>query len=233
MVFYYIRHGDPIYNPDSLTELGKRQAEAAAKRLALLGVDKIYSSTSERAKLTAKPACKLVKKDAELLDFAKEDYVWQELSALNDEGTAKTWLFRTGWVKKLFRSKVIRELGDRWFDHPDFKQYNFEKGINRIYDEADKFFASLGYEHIRYSGSYKVTKPNNQKIAFFAHQGFASAFFSCMLDIPYPMFCTHFDTYHTGITVVEFNEQDGYATPVVKSYSSDGHLYREGLPTTI
>ena len=28
MLIYYIRHGDPIYDPDSLTELGKRQAES-------------------------------------------------------------------------------------------------------------------------------------------------------------------------------------------------------------
>ena len=31
MTFYYIRHGEPIYNPDSLTELGHRQADALSK----------------------------------------------------------------------------------------------------------------------------------------------------------------------------------------------------------
>ena len=59
MIFFYVRHGDPIYNPDSLTPLGERQAEAIGKRLAMYGVDEIYSSTSERAKLTAKPLCEL------------------------------------------------------------------------------------------------------------------------------------------------------------------------------
>ena len=33
MLFFYVRHGDPIYNPDSLTPLGQRQAEAVGKRL--------------------------------------------------------------------------------------------------------------------------------------------------------------------------------------------------------
>ena len=42
MLLYYIRHGDPIYNPDQLTPLGKRQAEAIGKRLAIHGIDKIY-----------------------------------------------------------------------------------------------------------------------------------------------------------------------------------------------
>lgn len=30
MIFFYIRHGDPIYVPDSLTPLGMRQADAQA-----------------------------------------------------------------------------------------------------------------------------------------------------------------------------------------------------------
>ena len=35
MLFFYVRHGDPVYDPDQLTPLGRRQAEALAKRLCL------------------------------------------------------------------------------------------------------------------------------------------------------------------------------------------------------
>lgn len=38
--------------------------------------------------------------------------------------------------------------------------------------------------------------------------------------------------YHTGVTIIEFKEQNGYAIPKVLTLSSDSHLYREGLPTT-
>lgn len=55
MILYYVRHGDPIYEPDQLTELGKIQVSAVAKRLALRGVDRIYSSL--RARQTAQPKC--------------------------------------------------------------------------------------------------------------------------------------------------------------------------------
>ena len=41
MLFFLIRHGDPIYDPDSLTPLGHRQAEALAKRLSLYGLDEV------------------------------------------------------------------------------------------------------------------------------------------------------------------------------------------------
>ena len=61
MLFFYVRHGDPIYDPDSLTPLGHRQAEAVAKRLALYGLDEIYASTSNRAVLTATPTSEILK----------------------------------------------------------------------------------------------------------------------------------------------------------------------------
>ena len=63
MLFFYIRHGDPIYNPDSLTPLGLEQAEAIKYRLARYGLDKIYASSSNRAMLTAKPTAELLKKE--------------------------------------------------------------------------------------------------------------------------------------------------------------------------
>ena len=231
VIFYYIRHGDPIYNPDSLTSLGIRQAEAVAKRLALYGLDKIYTSTSNRAIMTAKPTCELLKIKPELLDFANEGHAWQELTIEKEDGSGKTWLFHSTKAIKLFNDKEIRNLGDCWFDHPELAKYDYEKCINRIYDEADKFFDALGYKHERYTGKYKVNKPNDQRVALFAHQGFGLAFLSCLLDIPYSMFCTHFDMCHSGMTVIEFADNEGYCVPKVLTLSSDSHLYREGIPT--
>lgn len=62
MLFFYVRHGDPTYNPDALTPLGRRQAEAVGRRLSAFGVDKIYASTSTRAIQTAQPAAEMMKR---------------------------------------------------------------------------------------------------------------------------------------------------------------------------
>lgn len=227
MIFYYIRHGEPIYNPDSLTSLGIKQAEALSNRLAIHGLDKIYSSTSNRAIMTAKPICDKLKIDAQLLDFANEGFAWSEFTIPNEESGADIWLFQSKKALDLFNSKQIKNLGDRWYEFPMFNKY--EKGINRIYNDVDSFFENLGYEHIRYTGKYKVKTPNNQRVAFFAHQGFGLAFLSCLLDIPYPIFCSHFDMCHSGMTVIDFKENDGYCIPKILTLSSDAHLYCEGL----
>lgn len=231
MFFYLIRHGDPIYDPDSLTPLGHRQAEALAKRLSVYGLDEVYTSTSNRAMLTAKPTCEMLKLEAKPLDFANEAHTWRELTIdREDGGFGVTWLFYNQRTATLFNSKEIRDLGDRWYDHPDLISHNYEKGIKRIYDASDDFFASLGYEHERYTGRYKPVNHNGKRVALFAHQGFGLAFLSCILDIPYPMFCTHFDISPTGMTVIEFSQVGEYVLPKVLMHSSDAHIYREGLP---
>lgn len=227
MIFFYIRHGDPVYNPDSLTPLGMRQAEAVAKRLSLYGVDRIYSSTSNRAIQTAKPTCELMKKDMELLDFANECHAWNDFTIERDG--KKEWIFDDDRIKQLFTDESIISLGHNWYKHPELTSY--ESGINRIYNESFELFKSLGYEHIRNTGKYKVEKSNDKRVALFGHHGFGVAFLSVILDIPYSIFANHFTMCHTGMTVIAFNEKDGFAVPEVLTLSSDSHLYREGLPT--
>ena len=78
MILYYIRHGDPIYNPNQLTPLGERQAEAVAKRLSVHGVDKIFTSPSNRARQTAQPLCEITKQEPTILDWTDEDLLYDE-----------------------------------------------------------------------------------------------------------------------------------------------------------
>ena len=230
MLFFYLRHGDPIYNPDQLTPLGERQAEALGKRLALYGIDKIYASTSNRAIQTAQPTAEILKKEIEQLEFAKEGNAWREFTKLNSEGTRK-WFFQEPTTRKLFLEKELRDLGDEWYTHPFFSDTKCKEGLERITAASDDFFKSLGYEHIPRTGKYKVLNDNNDRVALFAHQGFGMAFFSCFLDIPYPQFAMHFDISHSGMTVVEFKNENGYAVPQVLTFANDSHLYKEGLPT--
>ena len=227
MLFFYIRHGDPIYNPDSLTLLGEKQADALAKCLSMYGIDRIYASSSNRAIQTAKPTCELLKKEMEIMDFANEGYTWQELTVEKNE--KKIWIFQDEEIKMLFTDESVISLGYKWYEHDKLQKY--QKGVERIYGEAYSFFKSLGYEHIRNTGRYKVLKTNNERVAFFAHQGFGLAFLSVVLDIPYPMFSNHFDMCHTGMTVIEFKEENNFAIPKVLTLSSDSHLYRDALPT--
>ena len=227
MLLFYIRHGDAIYNPDSLSPLGERQAEALAKRLAKYGIDEIYSSTSNRAQLTAKPLCELLKEEMKLLDFCNEKYVWNELTV--DEDGQRDWFFKKTRFKKILASDDVSDTGYKWYENEELKEYNFSKSIERVDKELDKFISELGYEHDRERHVYKCINPNDKRVALFAHQGFCVSFLSSLLDIPYPFIANHFDICNTGMTVIEFKEEKGISVPKVLTLSNDSHIYKDGL----
>lgn len=232
MLFYYIRHGDPIYDPDSLTPLGKRQAEAVAKRLCRYGIDEIYVSSSQRAKETAMPTCEIMKKDFVELDWCHEAHAWRQLAPLCENGK-QMWCFMQAEYRKLFLSDKIRSLGNKWYEAEEFKNLPFKEGILRIQNEEEKFFENLGYRHDREHHCFIAEKPNDKRIAMFAHHGFGMAFLSSILDIPYPEFAMRFDITHTGVTIIEFNEKfkTGVVIPQILTMSNDSHIYSDGLPT--
>ena len=227
MLFFYIRHGHPTYRPDALTVLGQKQAEALAKRLSIYGIDRIFSSPSTRAIQTAQPTCDLLNKSMEIVDFAAERDAFRDFSI--EKNGERMWLFADEKTRELFADEHVISLGHKWYDHSEFLTY--KKGIERISEETFKFFKSLGYEHVRHTGKYKVIKSNDERVALFAHQGFGLAFLSELLDIPYPTFVNHFNICHSSMTVIEFKEENGFAIPKVLTLSSDSHIYREGLPT--
>ena len=232
MLFYYLRHADPIYIPDSLTDLGKRQAEALAHRLAAHGIDKIYASSSKRAQDTARPTAEITKKEVTVLDWANETYHWKEATADVGDGR-KNWMMHDPEYKLIFRSDEVRALGKEWYTHKAFRDHPIGEGMKRIGREADAFFAELGYEHDRTGNFYRAVRHNNDRVAFFAHQGFGTAFLAEILDVPYPEYCTSFDLNHSSMTVINFSPMPGTdkVIPIVWTLSNDSHLYREGLPT--
>ena len=230
MILYYVRHGDPIYNPNQLTPLGERQAEAVAKRLAVYGIDRIYSSPSNRALQTAEPLCQIVKQKAMILDSADENTAYEQMHLVEEDGTRK-WVFRHKEGREVLNRQQVRDMNRSWHTHPYFSETTLGAGIERIQRETDAFLESLGYKHDLEANCYYAQRENNERIAFFAHEGVGAAILSCMLDIPYPIFSTRFDMTHTGVTVIRFEEQYGIVIPQVLTFSNDAHLYREGLPT--
>ena len=109
MLLFYIRHGDPIYNPDSLTPLGHRQAEAISKRFAVYGLDEIYSSPSTRAKQTAQPTCEVLKKEPTILDWCYESpacFSTRMIPTSTERGLVSNTItyFRSEFWKKFYNS---------------------------------------------------------------------------------------------------------------------------------
>lgn len=231
MLFFYIRHGDPIYDPDSLTPLGQEQAKALAKRLCTYGIDQIYSSPSNRARMTAQPTCDYLKKEMQICPWADESLAWADF-AIDASSGIHTWSFFDPAMLDIFNMPEVRAMGELWYEHPLLQKYDFGRGVKRVNTAIDEFFLSLGYRHDRENARYEIVdKPNRQRVALFAHQGFGASFFSSVLDIPYPLYSTRFDLGHSSMSVINFETRGKYVYPQVFQLSGDAHLYREGLMT--
>lgn len=72
MKILLIRHGDPDYEKDSLTEKGWHEAELLAQRMAELEIQSFYVSPLGRAKDTASCTLKKMGREAEELAWLRE-----------------------------------------------------------------------------------------------------------------------------------------------------------------
>ena len=231
MLLFYVRHGDPIYDPDSLTPLGLKQADALAKRLCRYGIDEIYSSSSNRAVLTGTPTAELLKKEIHKVDWCHEGKAWEYTAMPNGKG-GRSWPVANADNVRLFMRPDVMALGEKWYTHPEvMERHDFAPGLAALNKDVDEFIASLGYQHDRENHVYLPVAPNNKRIALFAHYGAGMCVLSSLLDIPYPFFCTHFDISFTGTSVIAFGDDSEFVYPKLLQHSNDSHLYKENLMT--
>ena len=140
MRIIFIRHGEPNYAKDCLTELGLLQAQAAAKRLERENIEAIYTSPMGRARQTAQATMDLLGiQDKTVLDFMHE-VSW---GSNNDE-----MLLFDGHPWYLV-DQMVREGYDlmrtNWQEHPYFAQNIITPQVEMIGRETDKWLYELGY----------------------------------------------------------------------------------------
>lgn len=75
MKLIFIRHGDPNYIDDTVTERGRKEAEALRARVRSWNVDRFYCSPLGRARDTAAIALDGTGRDVTVKDFLREFYV--------------------------------------------------------------------------------------------------------------------------------------------------------------
>lgn len=99
MKLLIVRHGDPDYSIDSLTEKGWREAEYLSERLAKLDVKDFYVSPLGRAKDTASLTLQKMGRTAAVCEWLREFHVTIERPDMPDVNAAGTGFPRTGpWM---------------------------------------------------------------------------------------------------------------------------------------
>ena len=224
MLLYIIRHGDPIYSNDTLTERGQLQALAVGKRMYDAKIDKIFTSPMGRARLTAEPAARMLGIEPVVENWARE--IGSERLTPYPDGKKKT-------ISEL-PNTVFRKGENLLLSYEDtykctaVDQTNMRSAVEAIEKNGDEFLERLGYK--KENGVYRILRPNEEKVALFCHGAFGRAWLSTLLHIPVHMMWASFDITHTGVTILDFqNYEDGYTAPRCLCFSDMSHLYAEGL----
>jgi len=225
MLLYIIRHGEPDYATDSLTENGKKQAEALAERLCTHGFDEIYASPLGRAIQTAQPTCNRLKIQYSIEEWMSESLAWDDFSVTDNEGE-KNWSFACQNTKLIGSGYTNKD----WFSNPVFSSCKSALGgYQRIKNASDDFLNRLGYK--RDGSTYKIISPSEKRIAAFCHHGFGTAWLSHLLSISPHIFWSSFDIAHSSVTILIFrNNPDGFTAPQCVCLSDMSHIYKEKLP---
>ena len=227
MLLYVIRHGDPIYDPDSLTELGHKQAKALAKRLALHGLDRIYCSPLIRAQQTARPTCEALGLPCEIEEWASENLAYADFEITHVDGH-KEWCFKQQ-TTNYFNNETLKK--EDWYNIPELRgdSEQFRLGYERIKRDGDEFLARLGY--VRDGAIYRIEKPNEERVALFCHEGVSTFWLAHLLNIPLHQFWATWAFSHSSVSILEFeNYENGVTVPRALCISDLSHIYESGLP---
>lgn len=226
MKLIIIRHGDPDYSIDSLTEKGWREAELLAERISKLDVKAFYCSPLGRAKDTASLTLKKMGREATICNWLQEFGQCQvKLPYIPEGHTTISWDFLPSFYTKI----------DGLYDADGFMNVDFmrEGRMPELYKEVtdglDELLERHGYK--RNGRYYDAVDPNTDTVVLFCHFGLECFLLGHLLGIS-PIALLH-GTMAAPSSVTTLNteeREDGIAIFRCASFGDISHLYAADEP---
>ena len=222
MRIIFVRHGEPDYEHDCLTDRGLVQAEAAAARLEGEGIEEILSSPMGRARQTAQCTARRLRLPVRVLEYMHE-ISW------GGEGIP-----HNGHPWTLGECMIAEEDFDfyakDWRQHPYFEKNAATGYFDMISEGIDGFMSEHGYRH---EGSRFFCSEDKEKtVALFSHGGSGACALSHLLTLPFPYVSTVMPYDYTSVTVLAFPVSPGeYVHPRIELFNDHAHIrgISEGL----
>lgn len=218
-----IRHGDPNYAQDCLTEKGKREATLLAERLKKEKVDFFYTSPLGRAKETCLISARAQGRENEVvtLDWLQE--FGHPLTLPSGRERPIAWdMLPDEWIENdgLYDYK-------RWKEQDFYREAKLDKAYEKVTSALDKLLAERGY--VREGNAYRVERANTDTVALFCHYGLESVLLSRLCNISPVSLWHNFVALTSSVTTLYSEERrKGKAVFRCCGYSDVGHLYAGG-----
>jgi probable phosphoglycerate mutase len=218
MKILIVRHGDPDYSLDSLTEKGWREAKYLAERLTRIDVKEFYVSPLGRAKDTASFTLEQMGRTAVECEWLREFSPRIQRPDRKDSPVAWDWLPQDWTQEEAFYHY------DTWCDPQVMKDGRVGEEYAWVTENFDHLLAQHGY--VRDGHLYRAVQPNRDTIVLFCHFGLGCVLIGHLLGIS-PMVLWHgLCAAPTSVaTIVTEERREGIASFRMSSYGDISHLY--------
>jgi len=223
MKLIIIRHADPDYSIDSLTEKGWKEAELLSERIIRMDVKEFYTSPLGRAKDTASVTLKKLGRDAIELPWLREFQ-----APIIDSYTGKE---RIPWDLLPADWTAIPEYYDnqQWHTVPVMAAGHVYEEALRVFNGIDEVLKKHGYE--REGNLYRAVNPNTDTIVLFCHFGVECVILSHLLGISPVVLWHGFCAAPSSVTTLITEERrKGIVYFRMSSFGDISHLYAAGEP---
>lgn len=216
-----VRHGDPDYARDSLTEDGWREAELLARRLSRLDIAAFYVSPLGRAQDTARQTLSQMGRQAETLPWLQEFPGKIYDPEIGRERVLWDWLPAVWTTEPRYYDK------DAWMHTAAMEDAGAPAHFRQVAQGLDELLARHGYR--RTGNYYRAERPNRDTIVLFCHFGVECVMLAHLLGIS-PMVLWHgFCALTSSVTTVMTEERrPGIASFRVTGFGDLSHLYAAG-----
>ncbi|MDE7243162.1 MAG: histidine phosphatase family protein [Oscillospiraceae bacterium] len=224
MKLVIVRHAEPDYDLDVLTEKGRREAEYLSERLAEIVVKDCYVSPLGRARETAAMTLQKTGRTAVECEWLRE---FTAPIRRPDAPGRKTipW----DWLPQDWAEDERFYSPDRWFEHPAMQEGHVKEAYDWVIENFDALLERHGYR--RNGRIYQAVHPNSDTILFFCHFGLECVLLSRLLNTS-PMVLWHHTCALTSsvTTLVTEERREGTAIFRMSSFGDLSHLYAHGEP---
>lgn len=221
MRIIFIRHGDPDYVNDTLTEKGRVEARLLSDRVSKWDVKDFYCSPLGRARDTAAYSLDRIGREAVVYDWLQEFYY--PIKDIETGNNRIAWDFMPScWTKEL---RMYDK--DDWMNSRLLSSGEIAEKSKMVFEGIDGIIKEHGYE--RCGNYYNAVKPNDDVIVIFAHLGVNFVMLSHILGISAPVLWQQFFIAPTSVTEICTEEREqGIAAFRVKKFGDISHLYAAG-----
>ncbi len=217
-----IRHGDPDYEIDGLTEKGKIEVEYLRRRMVKEDITRVYCSILGRARLTAQPFLDSLNIKAEYCEWLKEFFDPQVTLPYEKEPTI-CWDIMPEYLNTL--NNIYHPI--KWREEEFVKNSTLLQRYDYVIENFDKVLAEYGY--VRDGYNYRVEKSNHDTLVFVCHFGLTAVLLSHLMNCsPYTIW-QHTCTAPTAVTTIYTEERkEGIASFRASCIGDVTHLLENG-----